>query len=276
MTNLGDISFSIILFLGSLILCYIIFRNIKVTKKRLGIMDLVWQSTLLFGIIFATIQVRKHQNTWQFEQNKYHTEYSYKDLIKDLESDEHHLIQMHERAIIANWDSKNEYIEAIKWIKDKKDLLTTSQQSILEDHNKDRWDKIELKLKKYIDTDARIMLSDHKYYLQSAKNIGTVLNKTIENKNNIDFNSSEEFLFYVYPWVLSFILGLRLAQTIFTTFNSDKIIDGKQRENVDQFVKTKEEYDQNLGTEMKNGSLEETTEFENTNLQNLQATDKPE
>lgn len=224
MDNFGNIGLSILVFFVALVVFYLILRTSTITKKKLGIIDLVWQSTLLFGLIFATIEVRKHQNTWQFEQNNQYTEYWYNNLIRDLTWDESNLERMHKRAVAANWESKDEYVEAISWIKDKRNLLESRKDIILKEHDQNNWIEIKSKLSNFIDTEARLMNGNHKYYLQCADNISNGLKETIQNKNKLEFSDAEGFFFYTYPWLLSLILGLRLSKTIYTTFHEDRIL----------------------------------------------------
>lgn len=223
MEYLGSIWVSVSIFFISFIIFYCYFRNSVVTKKKLGIVDIIWQSTLFCAVIFATIGVRKYQNTWQFEQNKKFTVHWYHSLIRDLNWDLLNLEEMQKRAVIANWNSKDEYKEAIKWTNHKKVLLEKNKDSILLEFDKEKWDEINSQFTSFINTDGRKMLGDHEYYIQCTEFITTGLSDTIENKKKLKYSNIEGVLFYIYPWLLSLILGLRISKTVFTTFNNKLI-----------------------------------------------------
>lgn len=222
MEILGNIYISLGIFFFGLILFSALLKLARPEKRKLGQIDLVWQSTLIIGVIFATAEIRKQMNTWQYESNLSYTTHWFDETVNDLQR--YHFDCEKEYKWLLKIDSLEalEYLKASSWYKDKAEKLLKSRESIITKNDTVLWNELYGSLYKFTGTDLVLITQFYEFVKLDADNINEGLSELVVNKKKKESNYLEKLLYLFYPWILAFALTLRMSKTVYLTYFQER------------------------------------------------------
>lgn len=214
----GSLLISVIIFLVSFYVSYFLIKKLQLRRKQLGMIDLFWQTTLVLGIVSATAGVRKHQSSWKYENSLSFITHWYLDIKSDLERYELEAKEKQQRAITYNWGNEGEYSYLINWYHDSRANFDRNETFVLQNLDVESWKRLNKEFESIKTTSIRYFDDANQNILSKMKLIDDEIQKTATYESDRLDTSIEFLLFLLGPWILSLVLGLRIAKTRYTTF----------------------------------------------------------
>lgn len=217
MAYLGSLSFSIALLVVSTIITVIYFGLTKPNENKVAKFDLLWLLILCFGIISATAEVRKFQNTWKFNDNLAHLNFSYNELIDDLLTYRQFNVDDYDRALNGKRADSLDFKLASIWYGEQVKLMNQEKDKICIELDSNTWTKVKIQLLN-LESKNKFVLDFYEHVEYQIKELNNIFISAVNN-NILRKDSDWETVFKVfYPWLIALGLGMRIGKTVYTAY----------------------------------------------------------
>ncbi|PWI28895.1 hypothetical protein DI383_14315 [Flavobacteriaceae bacterium LYZ1037] len=214
----GNIFISLSIFIVTFLISYYLIKKTRLKQKALGKIDLIWQATLVLGIITATAGVRKYQSEWKYEKSMSYISHWYKDIQSELNRYRVEAENGLKKAKVYKWESENEYSYLIEWYDIQHNKFIKNETSVLGNLNTEDWEKLKSEIEKVDSTSIRFYDEANQNILIKLKWIDEEIYQTASYKSDRFDTNLEGLIFMIGPWILSLVLGIRMAKTRYSTF----------------------------------------------------------
>lgn len=217
---MGDFLISGLIFIGSTILGTVFFFTVKPSLKKLILVNMIWLLSLFSGIYYATNEVKLHQATWKKKDSEEYIQFWFKMTHNQLRRNVNVAKQELEVATRLDLDVKLDRAEAYKWFSKQLDELDSNKTLIVEDFDTLFWNKMHLNLTDFVDIKDESQLEMYQFLEGEVKGVEEGFDRFKRCSEAIKSATDKGLYFYLYPFLLAIILGVRLSKEIYQYFKA--------------------------------------------------------